>query len=86
MTKSISGRAVRMFRCQIPPLGLGPRPNNAHMPKDYGGEAVVDDASSGVIVALPGRGDHFIPFTNIQHIELYPLEIEETKKAKVKAV
>jgi hypothetical protein len=71
--KSIAGRKVRLFRCQIPPL-IGPKILNAHIPKDLGWEAEVDATTTGVVITLANGTEHFVPFTNIQNTELYPLE------------
>lgn len=81
---SIAGKRVRMFRCQIPPL-FGPKPNNAHMPETYGADAYVDETVSGIIVYLENKAQHFVPFTNIQHIELYKEEQAIVKPTKIKS-
>lgn len=90
MAKSIAGRKVRLFRCQIPPL-IGPKILNAHVPKDMGWEAEIDQSVTGVLVKLANGIEHFVPFTNIQNTELYPeepveIEIKRTRQAKSLAV
>lgn len=78
MAKSVAGRKVRLFRCQIPPL-IGPKILNAHVPKDMGWEAEVDANVKGVIILLKNGVEHFVPFDNIQSTELYPEEVVEVK-------
>lgn len=82
--KSIAGRKVRLFRCQIPPL-IGPKILNAHVPKDMGWEAEIDASSTGVLVKMQTGIEHFVPFTNIQNTELYPEEEVIDKRLKVKS-
>lgn len=73
MAKSMAGRKVRMFRCQIPPQ-LTQRVQQAHIPQSMGMEAEVDQDVMGVWVKTKEGNEHFIPFTNIQSMELYPEE------------
>lgn len=75
MAKTVIGRQVRMFRCHIAPLINGTQKVlNAFMPRDLGWKAEIAEGGSGVIVTNQHGADYFVPFTNIQTIELYPEE------------
>lgn len=73
MARSMAGRRVRLFRCQIPPL-IGPKILNAHVPKDMGWEAEIDAHVQGIWLITKDGKEHFVPFDNIQSTELYPEE------------
>lgn len=74
MAKSVSGRRVRMFRCQIPPL-IGPKILNAHVPADMGWEAEINAEGTGIVVKTKEGKEYFVFGANIQNSELYPEEV-----------
>lgn len=83
MARTIAGRKVRMFRCHIAPLIPGTQKVlNAFMPKDLGWQAEIVDETSGVVVTNQYGADFFVPFTNIQTLELYPEEAEAIELKK----
>lgn len=78
MTKVMAGRRVRVFRCQVPPL-IGPKVLNAHVPKDLGWEAEVNEEATGITIKDKNEKEFFIFGANVIYCELYP---EEPKALK----
>lgn len=76
MSKKIAGRKVRMFRCERPPL-IGGKTLQAHMVKDLGWDAEVNEEATGLIITTGYGSQHFVAFTNIQNTEFFPDEPKE---------
>ena len=77
MSRKLAGRKVRMFRCERPPL-IGGKTLQAHMVKDLGWEAVVNEEATGLFITTQYGAEHFVAFTNIQNTELFPEDPQAT--------
>ncbi len=79
----ISNRRVAMFRCNVAPL-IGPRAQQAYVPKDMGAEAEicsVEEGPVGILIKLQNGQEHVVTFANLESFRLEP---EEKKAAKAK--
>lgn len=76
------GREILMFRTHFNPM-IGPRPQQAFVPRDQGMKAELME--QGVYVkVLRDNSEHFVPFSNIESIRFAPFEVKQTEETKPK--
>ena len=82
MLDKFVGREIFMFRCHFNPM-IGPRPQQAFVPKDQGMYAEL--TSQGVYVKVLKDGcEHFVPFSNIESLRFAPEKEQDDQVIELK--